>query len=445
MIQLDMLRRLTLGVFLPFALLATGCGLQPQGNAQSPPARGADQQQREEKPPLVDIAIAETQASQLGASYNGTTQPLRTVSLRSRAEGQLLSLVADVGDSVRQGEPLAQLDNDLLLTASGQQRAELAARQSEVDQARSQLAEANAQVGRAQAELAQARADAERLTQLAQEGAVSEQAAELAQTNARTAEQVLRSLEEQVSTRERAIASAERRVAAQSAIVDQAAERLTHAELEAPLTGVVLMRLAEPGDLIQAGQQLLEIGDLSQINIVIQVSDRDLSQFRTGQAVEVRLDAFPTETFRGSVTQISPVADAAARLIPVEITIPNPGNQISSGLLARVNVATASNSVLSIPESALDLAAEPEADADIEATADPADGSTTNSADPVVFVTVGDADATRVEARSVQVGQRDNGQVEILAGLNPGEAFVVKSDRPLTAGQTVQRSFLSDS
>jgi HlyD family secretion protein len=422
--------RLGITLLLPSVLLTTGCGLQQQGQAQP---QGSQAGQREEQPPVVDIATATPQTIANNTRYNGTTQPLRTVSLRSRVEGQLLCLAADVGDRVNQGEPLARLDNALLIKEIAETQAELAARQFEVEQARSQLAEAQARVEQAQAQLKQAQADADRLTQLAQEGAISDQDAEVAQTNLRTAEQALRSAQEQVKTRERAIASVERRVAAQAAIVDQAAERSTYASLAAPLTGTVLQRLAEPGDLIQPGQMLLELGDLSQINIAIRVSDRDLSQFNLGQAVEVRLDAFPTEVFRGTVTQISPVADAAARLVPVEVTIPNPDRQMSSGLLARVNVATRRNQTLRIPETALQVA---QPDAQTESQAD---------SSSVVFVPVSREAETMVEARPVQLGQRDNGQVEILTGLRAGEAFVVNSDKPLEAGQTVRRSFLSES
>ncbi|MEB3233253.1 MAG: efflux RND transporter periplasmic adaptor subunit, partial [Leptolyngbyaceae bacterium] len=63
---------------------------------------------------------------------------------------------------------------------------------------------------------------------------------------------------------------------------------------------------------------------------------------------------------------------------------------------------------------------------------------------PTVFVPTQAGEEIVVAARPVEVGQQDNGQVEILAGLQPGEEFVVNSDNTLTDGQAVRRSFLSE-
>ena len=75
------------------------------------------------------------------ALNTGTTQPVQQVSLRSQAEGQLLSLAVDVGDPIQQGQSLANLDSSLLQTDLGEAQAELAARQFEVAQAEAQLAD----------------------------------------------------------------------------------------------------------------------------------------------------------------------------------------------------------------------------------------------------------------------------------------------------------------
>lgn len=407
--------RVPLGLWLLLSGLWLAAGCSPE----EPETRS-----RATAPPLVDIAIAATQAEAANApSYIGATEPVQTVTLRSRVEGQLLSLLADVGDPVQRGAVLAQLDRDVLRAELEAAEAELAARQSDVEQAQALLAESRAQVAQAQAELRQARADSERLTGLAEEGAIASQDAELARTNLSTREQLLQSAREQVRTRERAIASAERRVSVQEAIAAQASKRLDFATLEAPLTGTVLRRVVDPGNLVQPGQELLEIGDLSALHVSIQVSDRDLSQFVLGAPVRASLDAFPGETFRGEVTRISPVADAAARLIPVEVTLPNPGEKVGSGLVARVTVASDEFAALTIPQSALSLAEGDRA---------------------VVFVPQDATAETPVAARTVRVGNAENGRVEILSGLQPGEAFVVNSDRPLEAGQVVRRSFFSE-
>jgi len=402
----------------------TGCQWQQTSNAQ-PQSGGPGGQpggaERQKQPPVVDTAQVTVTSS--STSYTGTTQPKRRVSVRSRVEGQLLTLGVDVGDRVQQGQVLAQLDEDLLQTAVNQAEAELAARRFEVEQAKAQVAEAQAQVASARVALQQAQLDADRFAQLSAEGALATQEAELAQTTLQTAQQSLKSAQEQVKTRQKAIASLTQRVQAQNALVSQAKQRLTYTTLTAPLTGTILSRVSETGDLIQPGETIVEIGDLQALEVALQVSDRDLTQFRLGQKLDIYLDAFPDEVLEGTVTEISPLADAAARLVPLEVTIANPGQKISSGLLARVSLLDQTSSRFKIPERALNLAQNP--------------------GQPVVFVPTSEEAETTVEARPVQIGQRENGQVEILSGLERGQTFIVNSDRPLQAGQKVRRSFLS--
>lgn len=387
---------------------------------------------------IVDVGIAQASASTRAVTYTGTTEPIQQVSLRSQTEGQLLSLRADVGDSVQAGDVLGQLDDDILRTAVAEAEAELAAREFLVTQAQAQVADAQAQVEQAIAELEQAQADAERLVSLSDDGAIAEQTAEQAQTAVRTAEQTLRSAEQLVRTREQAISAAERRVESQRAILAQTRERLSYAQLTSPFTGTVLTRLADPGDFVQVGQDVLQLGDLSQIHVIVQVADRDRSQIQVGQAADIQLDAFPGETFSGRVTRISPVADATARLIPIEITLSNPDGKMGSGLIARVTFTPTTQRAITVPESAITLAANGD-------NPDDAGNSEVSAESTTLFILVEANGQAIAQPRPVTIGDRTNGTVEILSGLEPGEPYIIRSDSEITAGQPVQRSILSES
>lgn len=405
------------------AVLGAGCGqLQnPSAIAQAQPGPGQGQ---DDRAVVVDIAVAES-AGETSRTYNGTTRPARQVSLRSQAEGRLLSLSLEVGDTVQQGQVVGSLDSTLLQTSVGEAQAELAARQFEVTRAEAELADIRTSIEDARVQLQQARNDFQRLEQLASQGAVAAQEAERAQTEVRVAEQSLRSAEEQVRTRQQSVSAAQQRVEAQRSILQQNQQRLTFANLNAPLSGVVLERLVEPGDLVLPGDAVLSLGDLSEIRVVIEVADSNLSDFNLGQPAQVRFDAIPGEIFSGSVTRISPVADGTSRLLPVEITLANPGRRIGSGLLARVTSSPgATTNTIVVPESALN------------------DGD--NGQDQVFIVSETDGEL-RVEARSVQVGDRSDGQATIVAGLSPGDRYVVRSSQPLESGQIVEPSLLSES
>lgn len=372
----------------------------------------------------VETAIAESGALDEAQEFTGTTEPIRQVSLRSQAEGQILDLGVDVGDSVAEGQVLGQVDNRLLVAAVNQARAELAALRSEVAQAAAEVSDARTLVEQARIQFQQAQADAERLRSLSSEGAITEQQAEQSQTAALTAEQAVRSAQEQVSTREQAVIAAQGRVAAQQATVSEVQAREAYSLLTSPITGAVLEQVLEPGDYAQPGDEILKLGDFSAIKVVVQISELELSAIRVGQPTRVRLDAFPDQEFNGEVARISPSADPAARLVPIEVIIPNLGSRISSGLLARVQFQSNLSQPVVVRESALRAGGEEN--------------------ESVIFVVEGEGDNARAIARPVQIGDRRNGQVEILSGLQPGEAFVVQSSQPLVNEQPVRLSILSE-
>lgn len=473
--------RLFLGMAFSLVVLS-GCGLVPKAEAESQ-SQAPKSQSRNITP--VDVAIARTGSLQEKREYIGTTRPVREVSLRSQAEGRLLKLNVDVGDRVKQGQILAQLDDDLLETGVTQAQAELAARQSEVARAQAQVNNARTQLERAKVEFQQAQIDAARNAQLGQTGAISRQQVELAIKEARTAQQAVLSAEQQIRTEQQAVAAAQRRVAAQQAIVAQNQERLSYAELTSPINGVVLSK-TEPGNLISPGSEVLKLGDFSSVKVEVPLSELDLSDIRLGQPVQVRLDAFEKEQFVGKVSRIYPAADATARQVPVEITIPNSNGKIGSGLLARASFSSTVQPRVLVPLTALQEAQEQGSrvvGAGLEGNmsgkqttigqnppSSDKQGSNPKSNPPnppfppldkgglegvggrqnakysqgQVFVVTGDGAQARVKARTVTLGDRGNGQVEILSGLKPGERYVTRSGKPLKDGESVRLSVLSE-
>jgi HlyD family secretion protein len=325
---------------------------------------------------------------------------------------------------VNQGTVLARLDGELLSVAVTEARSELAARNSEIAQAQASVSDAQTLVVQAQAKFNQAQADAERLQRLAEAGASPQQAAEQAQLALETARQGVRSAQQQVRNRQQAVKAVQGRFQAQQAVMNQTEQRLAYAGLAAPISGVILARFVEPGDYVQTGAELFSLGDLSTIKVNIQVSEVDLGRIGLGQRADVRLDAFPGQQFSGRVTRISPVADQASRLVPIEISITNPDGRVGSGLMARVSLSPGNARRVVVPEKALSFAQ--------------------NSDAPTLFVLQPAGAQTTVVARSVQLGQRLKDQVEILSGLTPGETYVKASDTPLNNGQAVRLSILSE-
>ncbi len=466
-----------LGAILLITL--TSCDLLPgrEVEAQAPPGGAGSQTPKtkgksREGPMAVDVAIARQDTLRPPIEYTGTTRPVQEVSLRARAEGQLLDLPVDIGDPVKKGQTLARLDDNLLAGAVNQAEAEWAAQQSAVVTARSRVGNARTDVEQARLSLQQAQgnitrlqnvwnarieearlrvqqttSDATRLETLARQGAVPQQQAEQArttasqarqtlldqqaqasqeiaqaQTEAKLAQQVVQSAQSQVEIEQQSITAAQGQLAARQAALGQAQERRSYSTVFSPINGLVLERVTEPGNLVQPGSEILKLGDFSQVKILVEVSELELGNLQVGQSTQVTLDALPNQTFAGQISRISPAADPQARLLPIEITIPNPNGQIGSGLLARVTFSPETAQVV-VPETALQAQSEGKA---------------------TLFVLLEQGPSPRVEARAVTLGQQANGQVEILAGLNPGEFFIARSSGPLKAGDPVNLSVLSE-
>ncbi len=382
--------------------------------------------------PAVEVAIAKLEApTSASMEYTGTSAPGQEVAVRTRIDGRLLNLTVGVGDAVQAGQVIAQLEDTTPAAVLSQLQAEMSARQAEVAQAYANINAATARVAEAQLQLQQAQAELHRLQLLAQEGAVPTKSAEDAQIAVRSAEQNLRALQAQLSAQRQAVQSAQERVRSQQALLAQAQERFSYTTITAPIDGLVLERATEPGNLLFAGNEIIKLGDLSQIKVRVMVSELEIARVRLHSPVRVRFDALPDRQFLGKVSRISPSADPLSRQVPVEVTLDNSDRLIGSGQLARVQFAdTGQKPVITVPVSALERQGRnPKADA---------------LQQPTVFVVVKEGDNTIVRSRKVQIGDRRDGKVVVLSGLEAGERYVARSGGRLKDGDQVRVSALSE-
>ena len=439
----NLVQMLPLGTVAIFAIALSGCSVPKNGaDAQTTkPAAGGQSQAT-----AVDVAIASIAPLQSAREYTGTTQPLQEVAIRAQAEGQLQKLNVDVGDRVKQGQTLAEIDDALLSATTAEAEAELASRRTEISQLQAQVSDAKIQVEQARLELQQAQFDADRYNGLAKAGAVSAQQSQQSRTQANTAAQVLRSAQQKVRVQQQAIVVANGRIGAQQAVLAQQQARRAYAVIKSPLSGVVLTRSTEVGNVVQVGNELLRLGDFSQAKVNVQVSELDLAQVRLSRSAKVRLDAFPDRQFVGKVTRVSPAANPTSRLVPVEMTIPNPTGRIGSGLLARVSLTQPIVDRVVIPLSALQDSPPPAGGANAKPTPSSANSNPTAAlarTKGTLFVVVRQGEQSKVTARSVALGQQLDGKVQILSGLAPGERYVSRAGKPLKDGAAVRLSILS--
>jgi len=242
---------------------------------------------------LVETVQASIQNISASRTLPGTLQAVREVNITTRAEGLLLSLAVYPGDQVSAGQILAQLDDTLV--------------KSEVEKAR--------------ATLKQATVDLRRLEDLAPRKLASE--SEIAQAQTR------------------------KEIAASELQLKQT--ELEHTRITSPIDGVISARMAEPGNVVPVYTQLLTLIDTSSLKAEIYLSELLLPLIKTGNPVDIRIDALGKQTFMGKITRIYPSIDRNTRRGTIEVML-NPVPQGAlAGQLCRVTIHTQNRPRLMIP------------------------------------------------------------------------------------------------
>lgn len=207
--------------------------------------------------------------------------------------------------------------------------------------------------------------------------------------------------------------------------VDQAQQALAQTRLDkmtinAPFSGMIGLRLISPGDYVTAGQDLVELTDLSTMKVEFKVPEHQLASLHSGQAIRILVDAFKGHEFNGTIYAISPSVDARGHNITVRATVPNPDSLLRPGLFARIQVITnIDNTALMIPEEAI---------------------IPQNNSFFVMKVVAG-----KVEMTPVQLGVRRNGEVNITSGLNADEIIITAGQIKLFPGMPVTPIFVDGS
>ena len=296
----------------------------------------------------VRVATVETASAAEALRAVGVLAPADEVRLAFKTGGMIRSINVEQGDRVRRGQLLATLADDEVASA---------------------VAQAQALSDKAARDLERGRA------LLADEVATREQVEDL-----ETA---------------RSVAAAGLRSALFNA---------RHARIEAPGDGVVQRRLAEPDELVAAGQPVLVVGNTGGGWIVrAALSDRDVVRVRAGTKAEVTLDAFPGRKFAATVTEIAAAADPQTGTYELKLAVDPAGEHFVQGLVAKVVIADQdTTSVPVVPVTAL-----------LEA-----DGRAA-----LVFVLADGGHAKRV---AVQTGRLLGDRVEIVAGLAAGDRVVTE-------------------
>lgn len=339
----------------------------PGAAAGAPPNAAPGAPGRPAGVPSVEVTQVKTLRIQDDAQAVGTLRSRQSVTLRPEVSGRIAQIGFADGAQVRRGQMLVQLDDVL-------QRAELS---------------------QAQAQLSIAQANLKRNQELVAQNFVAQRVLDESQASLQVAE----------------------------AQVALAQARLQRMRVTAPFDGTVGLRGINLGEYVKDGADLVNLEDTSALLVDFRLPERYQARIKSGQSVQVQLDAVPGQSFVARVQAVDPLLDANGRSVAVRAVLPpSPAGDLRPGMFARVlTVFSVNEAALVVPEEAL----------------------VPQGGKQFVFrlEKEGEGDAAKLVSKrtEVQLGVRQGAQVQVVAGLAAGDTVVVAGQQRLQRDGTAVR------
>src|SRR5438445_3183243 len=283
----------------------------------------------------------------------GTLQAVNTVQVGSQVSGNIQWLGADFNTIVKKGQVIARLDPSLFDAQLQQARANLA-------QTRANLTKAQSDLERSKVQLVDAQQKYTRAKELAAKSLLPQSDLDAAKVAVDTAQAML-------ASQEATVAQAQAAVSQSQASLNQNQVNLDHTIIVAPIDGIVTQRSVDVGQTVAASMQaptlFIIAADLTQMQVNANIDEADVGRIRPGQHVTFRVDAYATETFEGTVSQIrlQPVVVSNVTTYGTVIDVPNTQLKLKPGMTANVKVEIAKRSdALRVPNAALRFRPTPE-------------------------------------------------------------------------------------
>ena len=280
----------------------------------------------------------------VGAS--GTLQAVTTVQVGSQVSGNISFLGADFNSIVKKGQVIARLDPSLFDAQMQQARANL-------QQTRANLAKSQSDLERSKVMLTDAQQKYTRAKELAARQLLPQSDLDAAKIAVDSAAATLASAEATVTQTQAAVSQSQ-------ATVNQNQVNLDHTVIEAPIDGIIIQRSVDVGQTVAASMQaptlFIIAADLTKMQVNANIDESDVGRIRPGQHVTFKVDAYPTDTFDGTVSQIrlQPVVVQNVTTYGTVIDVPNAQLKLKPGMTANVKVEIAKRSdVLCVPAAAL--------------------------------------------------------------------------------------------
>lgn len=375
-------------------------------------------------------------------TYIGTFMPNKEVPISAEGQGKIIKVLVKEGDYVKQGQVLAQIDNEMLrlklkaeeaavetqkaAAQTAQNAVETA--QNSVNAAKSALASAQAGRQNAQSMVNKAKTDVSRFENLMKENATTDmnlQNAKMGVTQAENgftqAEAAVNQAQNGINQAEMGVKQAQMQITSSLFAIKQAETQvettkkmIAQTEIKAPISGIITMKNFEMGSMVGAGVPIGMVTDISSLKLTTMVPEADIMKFKEGQSATVLTDIYNGVKFPGQVSLISVKSDNAHGY-KVEVSVNNTAsNPIKSGMYGRLIGSQQGNGGVEgifIPRSVL----------------------VGSIKEPRVYI----AENGKAILRTLVLGASSGDWIEVKEGLTEGEQIVTTGQINLEDGKAI--------
>ena len=385
------------------ALSAAACG-----KSETAQARGRDDGAAKR----VAVERVQQQSVQRAVEVVGTLTAVDEVTVSSEADGLVSKILHDLGDRVRAGDALVELDREKAEYNLEQQKAALQralAQYGAPDPQHLPAIEKTPDVQKAQADLVQAKQAFDRAAELYRRQLVPKQTLDDAQAG-------LQSKQASYDSSLQNAKNLQANIAAADAAAKLADRQLRDTYIRAPFDGYVSKRFVNLGQLVKGSAAtpipVMGLVRVDPLKVTGEIPEKMVPWISAGQSVELQVDAYPDTAIAGKMSRISPSVNTATRAFAFEALVPNADASLKPGTFARVRVQTnKTDKVLTLPYAALQY----------------------RYGVNRVFVVNGD----RVSAKELKVGERIGDRIEIVSGVNAGDPVAMTDVDKLVDGTRV--------
>lgn len=358
--------------------------------------------------------IAKTERGDLAKSVvaTGKIEPYTKVELKSKASGIIKTLYVNVGDPVKEGQVLVDLDKEQLEARVREARAQLQAAGASL-----QAAHASYEKNRVEAEgpdVPFAEKNMKRAQQLYKDGLIPQATVEDAEKGYELARNRQHTAVTNLGVAKAQVAQAEAQVAQAQAALDRADDDLRNSTIRSPIHGVVLSRDREVGDAVSSilvlgssATLIMTLGDIREVYVKGKVDESDIGKVYLGQPARITVESFKDRKFGGKVTKISPmgVEKDNVTTFEVRVSIGNEAGELKANMTANAEIVLEEHkNVIMLPEAAIIY-----------------------GKDKAASVEVPDPTAREGKRKlTIQAGISNGAKTEVLTGLKEGQEVILQ-------------------